>query len=324
MAERAQQLHAKNVEFLKSIADDDQQIENRYDNQGPDLREHESVSSHTMKVKLPAVSGTSKVRPTPSCPSPESSSQKKRKRDIALGEIDPNFGSGSGQNSKRAKHPPSSSPSKSPFQTAPSRPSSFNGPQLCPLSGMNPLPARSTHQSASTGSERAPDPVVKSKRQHSAGHAVAPQAKSKKSRPLPIERSLNIKPLAAFRGYPRRNDTYDVFVVIHSVGDSVIKRARMPPKRDIRIVDPSTEKKVLLSVFVEPENFIPAVGTIALIRSVTTHEWDGGMLNVYPKQCEGRDWFLQDPMGVEGCDVEFMRRWWTRMQARETEEPAEH
>jgi len=142
---------------------------------------------------------------------------------------------------------------------------------------------------------------------------------SSRSQPPPIERFLNIKPLAAFRGYRRRSDIYDVFVVIHSVGDSVIKRLRMPPKRDIRIVDPSTDKRVLLSVFVEPENFIPVVGTIALIRSVSTHEFEGGMLNIYPNHCEGKAWFLPNPVGIEGCDVEAMRLWWARMQAKETE-----
>ena len=153
------------------------------------------------------------------------------------------------------------------------------------------------------------------KRPQSAGHAAVPDVKQKKSRQLPIERPLNIKPLVAFRGYPRRNDIFDVFVVIQSVADAVIKRPRMPPKRDIRIVDPSTDKKVLLSVFVDPENFVPAVGTIALIRSVTTHEWEGGMLNIYPNQCEGKAWFLPNPESIAGCDVEAMRLWWARKEA---------
>ena len=79
----------------------------------------------------------------------------------------------------------------------------------------------------------------------------------------------------------------------------------------MRIVDPSTSKRVLVSVFVNPINFKPSVGTIALFRSLTTHEWDRGMLNAYPQQCEGKDWFIIDPIGVEGCDVPGLRNWWT-------------
>lgn len=164
---------------------------------------------------------------------------------------------------------------------------------------------------------------MKLKRPHSAGHPALVKGKESRSCPLPIERPLNIKPLAAFRGYRRRNDIFDVFAVIHSVGDSVIKRQAMPPKRDLRIVDPSTDKKVLLSVFVDPDNFVPAIGTIALIRSVSTHHWEGGMLRIYPTHCEGRDWFQPNPVGIAGCDVEAMRQWWTQTHAEVAEEQRE-
>ena len=55
---------------------------------------------------------------------------------------------------------------------------------------------------------------------------------------------------------------------------------------------------------------MPEPGTVALIRNVTTHEWDGGSLKVWPARCKGRKWFVRDPWGVEGCDVEGMRAWW--------------
>ncbi len=323
MAERVKELYAKKMELLRSEIADNHRIEDRYVGEVAKLREHESCSSHTKGLKPPDIPDVRKAHSTPSLSSPESSSQKKRKMQIALGEIDPNFGSGSGQNPKRAKARPSSSPTKGTFQTAPLPPSNTTEINSRPSDRTNPLTARSIHPSASARSERVTGPTLPNDRPHSAGNADILRPMSSRSQPLPIERSLNIKPLAAFRGYRRRSDLYDVFVVIHSVGDSVIKRLRMPPKRDIRIVDPSTDKRVLLSVFVEPENFIPVVGTIALIRMVSTHEFEGGMLNIYPNHCEGRAWFLPNPVGVEGCDVEAMRIWWMRMQAKETEGEAE-
>lgn len=137
---------------------------------------------------------------------------------------------------------------------------------------------------------------------------------------LPIKRPLSIRPLSSLTGsHATRNKVHDVFAVICAVDDSVIKPPAMPLKRDIRIMDRSTDKKVLVSVFVDPAKFKPAVGTVALFRSLTTHEWDRGMLNVYPQQCAGREWFVADPIGVEGCDVVGLREWWERKRDFELE-----
>ena len=131
----------------------------------------------------------------------------------------------------------------------------------------------------------------------------------------PINRILKLMPLSRLSGSRAlRNKICDVFVVICSVAPDIVKRSGMQAKRDLCIMDPSTDKRVCLSVFVDPCNFAPAVGTIALMRSVTTHEWDGGSLNVYPKECEDREWFIPDPVGIEGCDVEGLRGWWQKKQ----------
>lgn len=130
---------------------------------------------------------------------------------------------------------------------------------------------------------------------------------------LPIKRPLQLRTLDSLTGlHATRNKVHDVFAVICSVETSVIKPPAMPLKRDIRIMDPSTDKKVLVSVFVDPVHFHPPVGTVALFRSLTTHEWDRGMLNVYPQQCGGKAWFVPDPVGVPGCDVEGLKDWWRR------------
>lgn len=136
---------------------------------------------------------------------------------------------------------------------------------------------------------------------------------------VPIKRPLSICSLEAVTGaHASRNKVFDFFAVIYSIEAQVVKPPMMPLKRDMRIVDPSTSKKVLVSVFVNPVNFKPSVGTIALFRSLTTHEWDRGMLNAYPQQCEGKDWFIVDPIGIEGCDVLALRNWW-KLKSAETD-----
>ena len=252
-------------------------------------------------------------------PSATTSVQKKRKLDIALGEIDPNFGSISESPSKRVKDRQRSSPLKDSFSNPQSWLPNPSDRGIC-LQQMttDSLENRDVFSTMLLGEKhRSTSESAGWVPLHSASSASL--VREDRAGPLQIDRPLNVQPLAKFRGYHRRNDVYDVFVVVQWVGESVIKRPRMPPKRDLRIVDPSTGKKVLLSVFVEPERFTPTIGTVALIRSVTTHEWDGGMLNVYPKQCEGRQWFIPSPIGLEGCDVETMREWWKETQAKECE-----
>lgn len=75
----------------------------------------------------------------------------------------------------------------------------------------------------------------------------------------------------------------------------------------------------MLSVFVAPDAFQPAVGTVMLFRSVTTNKWDGGSLNAFGRDCAGRKWCLveEEALAVPGCDVGGLRRWWVERQARE-------
>jgi hypothetical protein len=144
---------------------------------------------------------------------------------------------------------------------------------------------------------------------------------------LPILQQIKITPLARLTGaYSTRGKVHDVFVVVCSVAATIVKPRLhcMPYKRDLRITDPSTTKQVALSVFVDPANFMPHVGTVALIRNLTTHEWDGGSLNVYKTQCGGREWFLKDPVGIEGCDVEGLRHWWVSTRRKEIESEEEN
>ncbi len=135
-----------------------------------------------------------------------------------------------------------------------------------------------------------------------------------------VRNPLEIYNLSSMSGDRKsQNKRGDYFAVVEWVDNKTIKRFCMSMKRDLRIVDPSTEKKVLLSVFVDPVNFTPAVGTIALFRNLRTHEWDGGSLNAYEKDCKSFDWFIPNPVGIDGCDVEAMREWWGERQEKERE-----
>lgn len=131
---------------------------------------------------------------------------------------------------------------------------------------------------------------------------------------------LDLHPLSSVSGSRHsRNQRADYLAIVSWVDDKTIKRVNMELKRDLRIVDPSTDKAVLLSVFTDPVNFTPVVGTVALFRNLRMHEWDGGSLNAYEKDCKGYEWFVPNPVGVEGCDVQGLRGWWVKRQEGERE-----
>ena len=112
----------------------------------------------------------------------------------------------------------------------------------------------------------------------------------------------------------------DVLGIVVDVSPHVVQRPKMPDQRDLRIMDPSTPKRVQLTVFVDAARFAPAVGTVMLFRSVTTHEWNGGSLKAYPRDCDGREWCFPNPTWLDGFDPEELRAWWLQTVAREEEE----
>lgn len=152
------------------------------------------------------------------------------------------------------------------------------------------------------------------------------------SQPLrPIERPLNVLTLSElvypYKPLPKRNYICDVFAVISWIAPTVVKRQHMSPKRDLRILDPTIEQRkprgVQVSVFADAAGFQPPVGTIALLRSLKTHEWDGVSLNAYEKECMGREWFISDPAKLKGYDVPAMKEWWERREKDENENGGE-
>lgn len=130
--------------------------------------------------------------------------------------------------------------------------------------------------------------------------------------------SLPTTPLVALTGpNKQRNTRHDILALIVSISPELIKRTGMPPKRDLRVMDISTIKKVSLSVFANAEDFHPEPGTAALFKHLTTHDYDGGSLNAYAKDCEGQDWFIPDPPGFENGEVAQLKDCWARLQFSE-------
>ena len=125
--------------------------------------------------------------------------------------------------------------------------------------------------------------------------------------------SLQMSTLASITGSKAsRNKQVNILAMIDYVSSSTVKPTTAPLKRDVRIVDPSTDSKVTLSVFIDPVNFIPKQYDIILFRDLTTHDFSGGNLNAYPKKCRGKEWYIVDPYEFKECDMKSMEEFRTR------------
>jgi hypothetical protein len=128
----------------------------------------------------------------------------------------------------------------------------------------------------------------------------------------PIEGPVEIVRLGDLSKLPSEQGSIcDVLAYVDEVSPTCEYRPSIGTKRDIRIVDSSTSKRVKLSVWVDAENFIPCVGTFALFRNLTNHRWDGGSLNAYDR-CDGKDWFIPNPWRIEGVGDRMpnLFEWW--------------
>ncbi|KAH0556977.1 hypothetical protein GP486_005236, partial [Trichoglossum hirsutum] len=127
-----------------------------------------------------------------------------------------------------------------------------------------------------------------------------------------IGRPLDIITLKSLAGLAKKqNRICDILAVIETEPSPIIKQYNLPPKRDIKLSDPTTLKRITLSVFVDAEHFTPAIGTICLIRNVRNHRFNGQSLNAYPEDCEGYDWFIPNPdFMVPKGKTEWLREWW--------------
>lgn len=107
-----------------------------------------------------------------------------------------------------------------------------------------------------------------------------------------------------------QNWSCNVLAIVSSLSD--VEPSYLPPykQRTARIADPSTAKQVHLTVFLDPEEFSPKVGSAVLLTGVKNHRFDGGSLKKYASdKAEGRWWF-EDPAEMSWCDVKGIKDWW--------------
>lgn len=138
--------------------------------------------------------------------------------------------------------------------------------------------------------------------------------------PSTLSKPLKLTPLKAIPHLPyKQNWAVNVLAVVTWLSD--VEPALLPgyvgKQRTARLADPSTDKQVLLTVFLDPDGFAPAVGSVVLLLGVKNHRFDGGSLKKYgnEKPKPGADWWFEDPADVEWCDVEGLKSWWKRSQA---------
>ncbi|KAF3765690.1 hypothetical protein M406DRAFT_345969 [Cryphonectria parasitica EP155] len=134
---------------------------------------------------------------------------------------------------------------------------------------------------------------------------------------------LKLTPLRSIPNLPyKQNWVVNVLAVVTSL--SGVELAILPPnkqpfkQRTARLADPSTSKQVLLTVFLDPEAFTPAVGSVVLLLAVKNHRFDGGSLKKYGNEVvkDRSTWWVENPQDIEGCDVDGLARWWAEKSSK--------
>lgn len=142
--------------------------------------------------------------------------------------------------------------------------------------------------------------------------------------------AVRLTPLRAVPNLPySQNWTVNVLAVVASLSE--VEPARLAGyrwQRVARLADPTTSKLVHLTVFLDPEQFRPAVGSVVLLTGVKNHRFDGGSLKKYAdgrgrrgggststgdNQSQSKDgsaWWLENPVDLDWCDVAALWEWW--------------
>lgn len=127
---------------------------------------------------------------------------------------------------------------------------------------------------------------------------------------------LKLTTLHAIPSLPyAQNWMCNVLVIIASL--SPVEASYLPPykQRTARLADPSTAKQVHLTVFLDPESFSPAIGSVVLLTGVKNHRFDGGSLKKYASDAkDGQGWWFEDPVDMTWCDVAGIKAWWKQME----------
>lgn len=128
-----------------------------------------------------------------------------------------------------------------------------------------------------------------------------------------LSKPLKLTALGSIPNLPyKQNWIVNVLAVIVSVSD--LEPTFLPPfkQRTVRLADPSTTKQVLLTVFLDAEDFKPDIGSVVLLIGVKNHRFDGGCLKKYGNERRKNDsrWWFENPEELEWCDVAGLTQWW--------------
>lgn len=128
-----------------------------------------------------------------------------------------------------------------------------------------------------------------------------------------LTKPLKLTPLKSIPNLPyKQNWVVNILAVVASLSE--VEAATLPPfkQRTARLADPSTSKQVLLTVFLDPDDFAPRAGSVVLLLGVKNHRFDGGCLKKYgnEKPKPGSKWWFENPRDIEWCDVDGLSSWW--------------
>ena len=116
-----------------------------------------------------------------------------------------------------------------------------------------------------------------------------------------------------------------VLAVVTWVSGSLIHKPPFPAKRHIKIHDRSISDRysgVTVTVFIDAEQFLPRVGTVALFRGVVAQRWQSEIiLNAYSNLAgmwKDGEWFVTDENKILelGFDASDMKDWWEERKQR--------
>lgn len=129
-----------------------------------------------------------------------------------------------------------------------------------------------------------------------------------------LSKPLKLTPLKNIPNLPyKQNWVVNILAIVASLSDA--EAASLPPYRQrvARLADPSTSKQVHLTVFLDPDDFNPEVGSVVLLLGVKNHRFDGGSLKKYgsEKPKGGSRWWFENPKDIAWCDVDGLRSWWS-------------
>ncbi|KAL2195956.1 hypothetical protein P885DRAFT_38887 [Corynascus similis CBS 632.67] len=164
-------------------------------------------------------------------------------------------------------------------------------------------------------------------RNHPQLHSDQPQPQLLQQKPQPITNPrpwlptdaahlVKLTPLSQIPHLPyRQNWMVNVLAVVTSLSD--VESSHIGPsfrQRTARLTDMSTPKQVHLTVYLHPEEFLPAEGSVVLLLGVKNHLFDGGSLRKYVSDglLSGESWWVAEPGELGWCraGAERLRAWW--------------